>query len=221
MTLPWPMLRRTALWAGLLTSSVASAQSYAYADPQALSGPGFYGAALYQFGIPVGGTHGYIADVAWRGVGVELGWTVRQSISVGVALGWNVFYENTTGVVTSVPGNKQPGFAIYGNQDRSFNFFPLLVDFRYIPRLKDGIRPFVGLGLGGYITAQYLGIGLTSYTQTAFQLGVAPEVGVVVPVQGGAAVQFSARYNLAFSGGGVDFQQWVGLSLGLAWGSAL
>jgi hypothetical protein len=214
-------LRTTALLGVLVTSVTASAQTYYYANPQGSSGPLFYGSVVYQLGVPVGGTHGYIADVEWRGIGVDLGWLVRPSVSIGVALAWNVFYENTTTVINSVPGNKQPGFAIFGNQDRSFNFFPLLVDFRYLPRLKNGIRPFLGLGIGGYITTQYLGIGLTSYTQTAFQLGVAPELGVIIPVEGGAAVQFSARYNLAFSGGGVDFQQWLGLSLGLAWGSAL
>jgi Outer membrane protein beta-barrel domain len=217
----WPVkaLRTTVLLGALLTSVSAGAQTYFYATPE--GSLGFYGSLLYQLGLPVGATHGYISDVEWRGVGVDLGWMVRPNVSIGVALGWNVFYENTTGTVTSVPGNKSPGFAIYGNQDRSFNFFPLLVDFRYAPRLKDGLRPFFGVGIGGYVTTEYLGIGLTSYTQTAFQLGVAPEVGFLVPVEGGAAVQFSARYNLAFPAGGVDFQQWLGLSLGLAWGAGL
>jgi hypothetical protein len=214
-------LRRMALLCLLLSSAGARAQTYYYADPHASSGPAFYGSLLYQFGIPIGETHAYISDVSWRGLGVDLAWMANPSISIGLSLAWNVFYENTTAVVSRLPGNQQPGFAVYGNQDRSFNFFPLLVDFRYLPRLNNGIRPFFGLGIGGYITAQNLGIGLTSYTQTAFQLGVAPEVGVLFPVQGGAGVEVSARYNLAFSGGGIDLQQWLSLSLGLVWGSAL
>jgi hypothetical protein len=51
--------------------------------------------------------------------------------------------------------------------------------------------------------------------------GLAPEIGLLVPVQSGVAVQFSVRYNMAFAGGGIDFQQWVGLSLGVAWGPGL
>jgi hypothetical protein len=216
-------LRTTALLAVLFGSATAGAQTYySFGAPQnSVGGGAFYGSVVYQFGIPIGNTHDYISDVEWRGVGVDLGWMVKPSFSIGLALGWNVFYENTTTVITYLPGNKTPGFAISGNQDRSFNFFPLLADFRYLHRLKNGVRPFIGVGIGAYITTQYLGIGLSSFSETACQFGVAPELGVIIPVEGGAAVQLSARYNMAFAGGGVDFQQWLGLSLGVAWGPAL
>jgi len=217
-------LRTTALLAVLCASTTAGAQTYYYGDPPP-SAPGgagsFYGSVVYQLGIPVGNTFDYISDVEWRGLGVDLQWMLKPTISVGLALGWNVFYENINATIDYVPGNRTPGFAISGNQDRSFNFFPLLADVRFLPRLKNGVRPFLGLGIGGYVATQSLGIGLHTYTQTAFLFGLAPEVGIIVPVEGGAAVQFSVRYNMAFPGGGIDFQQWVGLSLGIAWGSAL
>lgn len=213
-------LRTTALLA-LLCASTAGAQTYYYGDAPSSSGAPFYGSVVYQLGIGVGNTHDYISDVAWRGIGVDLGWLLKPTISIGLALGWNVFYSNVNATINYLPGNKAPGFAISGNQDRSFNFFPLLADFRFLPRLKNGVRPFIGVGIGGYITAQYLGIGLYSYKQTAFMFGLAPEIGLLVPVQSGVAVQFSVRYNMAFPGGGIDFQQWVGLSLGVAWGPGL
>lgn len=211
---------RTALLAGLCASAVARAQTYSYGDVPSASTGAFSGSVLYQLGIPVGATHGYISAVEWRGVGVDLQWKLNATLAVGLALGWNVFYENTSGTLTSVPGNKSPGFAVTGNQDRSLNFVPVLADFRFMPRLR-GVRPFLGLGIGGYVTIQSLGIGLTTYQQTAFLFGVAPEVGFLVPVEGGAAVQFSVRYNMALPGGGMDFQQWVGLSLGIAWGPGI
>jgi hypothetical protein len=214
-------LRTTALLVALCASTTAGAQTYYYGEAENSPAGTFYGSVVYQLGIPVGNTYDYIHDVEWRGIGVDLQWLLKPTISVGLALGWNVFYENINATINYVPGNKAPGFAISGNQDRSFNFFPLLADIRFLPRLKNGVRPFLGLGIGGYVTTQYLGIGLSSFQQTAFQFGLAPEVGILVPVQSGVAVDFSVRYNMAFAGGGIDFQQWVGLSLGVAWGPGL
>jgi hypothetical protein len=214
-------LRTTVLLAALCASTTAGAQTYYYGEPQSSPGSNFYGSVVYQLGIPVGNTHDYISDVSWRGIGVDLAWLLKPNFSLGLALGWNVFYVNTNTTINYLPGNKEPGFAISGNQDRSFNFFPLLFNVRYLPRLKNGVHPFLGLGIGGYVTTEYLGIGLSSYSQTAFMFGLAPEIGVIIPVEGGAAIQFSVRYNMAFAGGGIDFQQWVGLSLGVAWGKGL
>jgi hypothetical protein len=221
-------LRHTALIGFLLCCATAHSQTYYYGDSPTPSGPQFYGAVSYQLGIPVGETYNYIHDVEWRGIGVDLDWMVKPSISIGLALGWNVFYVNTTTTINFVPSDTGPngkpikgGIAIYGNQDRSINFFPLLADFRYLLRLKSGVRPFLGAGIGAYITTQYLGIGLYSYSRTAWQFGLAPELGVIIPIDSGAALQFSARYNMGFASGGIPFQQWLGLNLGFAWGSGL
>jgi hypothetical protein len=220
-------LRLSGIVLVLLCSATAGAQTYYYGNEQVTSGgPQFYGAVTYQLGIPIGNTHTYIQDVAWRGVGVDLQWMVKPTISVGLALGWNVFYENVTTSIqsSSIPGGSGTGtgaLTITGNQDRSFNFFPLLADFRFLPKLKNGTRPFIGAGIGGYITTQYLGIGLYSFQKTAFQFGLAPELGIIIPVESGAAIQLSMRYNMAFAGGGIPFQQWLGLNVGVAWGPGL
>ncbi|HMK73797.1 MAG TPA: hypothetical protein VK454_10690 [Myxococcaceae bacterium] len=215
-------LRLAALASVLLVSAAARAQTYYYGGDQS-SGPQFYGSVTYQLGIPIGNTHSYIQDVAWRGIGLDLQWMVKPTISVGLALGWNVFYENTTTTITTIPGGVPAGtgIAVTGNQDRSINFFPLLADFRFLPKLKSGVRPFLGAGIGGYITTQYLGIGLYSFSKTAFLFGLAPEVGVLIPIEGGAAIQISGRYNMAFGGGGISFQQWLGINVGVAWGPGI
>lgn len=216
-------LRLAALAAFLLVSGGASAQTYYDAGATSSGGPQFYGSVTYQLGIPIGNTHSYIQDVAWRGIGLDLQWMVKPTISVGLALGWNVFFQNVTTTITnpSGSGTSGTGVAITGNQDRSFNFFPLLADVRFLPKLKSNVRPFIGAGIGGYITTQYLGIGLYGFDKTAFQFGLAPELGVLIPIEGGAAIQISARYNMAFGGGGIPFQQWLGLNFGVAWGPGL
>jgi hypothetical protein len=221
-------LRQMAVIGSLLCCATARAQTYYYGDSATSSSPLFYGSVSYQLGIPIGNTFNYVSDVEWRGIGVDLDWLVKPSISIGLAFGWNVFYQNTTTTINFVPSSTGPnglplkgGIAIYGNQDRSFNFFPLLADFRYLHRLKNGVRPFLGVGVGAYITTQYLGIGFYSFQRTDWQFGVAPELGVLIPIEGGAAIQLSARYNMGFPSGGIPFQQWLGLSLGVAWGPGL
>jgi hypothetical protein len=214
-------LRTTAFVGVLLASLSAGAQTYYTGDAPSSPAGNFYGSVSYQLGIPIGNTYDYIHDVAWRGVGVDLQWLLKPNISIGLALGWNVFYENINATINYLPGSSKPGFAISGNQDRSFNFFPLLVDFRFLPKLKSGVRPFLGAGIGAYVTTQYLGIGLYSYTQTAFLFGLAPELGVIIPVEDGLGFTISARYNMAFPGNDIHFQQWLGLSFGVAWGPGL
>ncbi|MGO8971121.1 MAG: hypothetical protein ACLQDQ_16300 [Myxococcaceae bacterium] len=214
-------LRTTALLGVLLASVSAAAQTYYTGDTPSTQPTNFYGSVQYQFGIPIGNTYNYISDVEWRGIGLDLDWMVKPTISIGVALGWNVFYQNTTKLITYLPGQSKPGFAVYGNQDRSFNFFPLLADFRFLPKLKNGVRPFLGLGIGAYITTQQLGIGLSSFSTTQCQFGVAPELGVLIPIDAGSGVQLSTRYNMAFKSGGIPFEQWLGIYLGFVWGGVL
>jgi len=212
-------LRTTAFVAVLLASAAAPAQTYFSGDAQEVSP--FYGSVQYQFGIPIGNTSDYISDVSWRGLGVDLDWMVKPTISIGLALGWNVFYQPTNKVINYIPGQNSPGFAISGPQDRSFNFFPILADVRWLPKLKTGVRPFLGLGVGAYITTQQLGIGLYSYSTTRCQFGLAPELGVLIPVDAGVAVQVSTRYNMAFKSGTIPFQQWLGLYVGVVWGQGI
>jgi len=40
-------------------------------------------------------------------------------------------------------------------------------------------------------------------------------------VEGGAGIQISFRYNMAFAGGGISFQQWLGMNVGVAWGPGI
>jgi hypothetical protein len=212
-------LRTTAFLGVLLASSAVRAQTY-YTGDQTSTSP-FYGSVQYQFGIPIGNTYDYISDVSWRGIGVDLDWMVKPTLSIGLALGWNVFYQPTNKVINYIPGRQNAGFAISGQQDRSFNFFPILADFRWLPKLKTGVRPFLGLGVGAYVTTQQLGIGLYSYSTTQCQFGVAPELGVIIPIDAGAGVQISTRYNMAFQSGGIPFEQWLGIYLGIVWGQGI
>ncbi|MGZ5958455.1 MAG: hypothetical protein ACXWLI_08600 [Myxococcaceae bacterium] len=173
--------------------------------------PSFVGLS-YQFSIPIGETYNYVPQVSWRGIGLDIATFIREDIAVGLAFGWNVFAINTTSTLT------YKGSQITGNQDRAINFWPTLVNVRWFPRVSSNkdTQPYIGLNVGGYITERYLAIGLSADQSTQYLFGLAPEIGVFFQNPLGA-VFVNARYNMAFPGGGVPFQQFLSFNIGYAW----
>ena len=169
-------------------------------------------AVSYQFSIPIGETFNYTSPVSWRGIGLDVATFVRRDLAVGLAFGWNVFHENVTSTINI------RGTDITGNQDRTLNIWPTLVNVRWFPKISSNrdIQPFIGANVGGYIIERYFAVGLTSSTETHYHFGLAPEIGVFFQNPVGA-VLLSARYNMAFAAGGVPFQQFLTINLGYAW----
>jgi hypothetical protein len=74
---------------------------------------------------------------------------------------------------------------------------------------------------GIYYVRQLLDIGLSELTSDAVRFGVAPELGIAIPIRSGAAVVFSTRSDVPFSGGDFlggaqSFQHWS-LDFGVAY----
>ena len=191
----------------LVALIVALSASTARADiPPTLVG------VSYQFSIPIGNTYNYTPPVSWRGIGLDVATFVRKDVTVGLAFGWNVFHENVTSTVNI------KGTDISGNQDRTLNIWPTLANARWFPKISSDrdIQPYIGVNVGGYIIERYFAVGLTSFTETHYHFGLAPEIGVFIQNPVGA-VFINARYNMAFAAGGVPFQQFLAFSLGYAW----
>lgn len=166
----------------------------------------------YQFSIPIGETSTFTPPVSWRGVGLDVAAFVRKDLAVGLAFGWNVFHDNVTGTFS------YKGTDIYGNQDRTLNIWPTLVNARWFPKISSNrdIQPYIGGNIGGYIIERYFAVGVTAVQETHYHFGLAPEIGVFFQNPVGA-VFVNARYNMAFASGGVPFQQFLTFSLGYAW----
>jgi len=166
----------------------------------------------YQFSVPIGETANYTSPVSWRGFGLDVMTWVRRDLSVGLAFGWNVFFNNTTQTINI------KGVDITGNQDRTLNVWPTLVNARWFPAISSNrdIQPYIGANVGGYIIERYLGIGLTAFQETHYHFGLAPEIGVLFEQRYGV-IFLNARYNMAFAAGGVPFQQFLGFNFGYAW----
>jgi hypothetical protein len=166
----------------------------------------------YQFSIPLGNTATYTPPVSWRGIGLDVATFVQRDLAVGLAFGWNVFFDNTSSTISF--NNTR----ITGNQDRALNVWPTLANVRWFPKLSSNrdIQPYIGANIGGYIIEQYLAIGFTAVQETHYHFGLAPEIGVFFQNPVGA-IFLNARYNMAFAGGGLPFQQFLSLNLGYAW----
>jgi hypothetical protein len=166
----------------------------------------------YQFSVPIGNTYNFTPPVSWRGIGLDVASFIRPDVAVGLAFGWNVFHENTTSTITI------RGTEISGNQDRTLNVWPTLVNVRWFPKISSNrdLQPYIGANIGGYIIERYFAVGLTASQETHYHFGLAPEIGVFFQNPVGA-VFINARYNMAFASGGVPFQQFLGFSLGYAW----
>lgn len=185
----------------------------------------WYGAATYQVSFPLGDTKDFIEDVSWRGFGLDFRYTVEKNVSVGFVTGWNIFYEQvdeTTELTGSVPG------AITALSNRYTNFIPVMLNAHYYMGEKGKMRPYAGLCAGGYYVDQEMQIGIADVINDSWEWGVAPELGVIIPVQRDLGVIVAAKYNYIFTDEAVfegtqlerTFQNsYWGIAVGVVWQS--
>jgi len=186
--------------------------------PRAGHAQQWYGAATYQISFPLGDTKDRIDEVSYRGFGLDFRKTISPGTTAGLLFGWNVFYERThetTQLETNPPG------AVTGTQDRTLNVFPIMVGVHRYLGQRGRALPYAGVSAGGYIFLQRLGIGISVIDNDRWDWGIAPEAGVVVPLERGSVLVVNGRYNYAFTGesvGGEDINhQWWGINVGFAW----
>ena len=84
-----------------------------------------------------------------------------------------------------------------------------------------GVQPYVGLSLGIYWIRQTQDSESSAFAAEDVLFGVAPEVGLAIPLRREVAMIFSTRYDVPFSGadflgGAQSFRYWS-LGLGLAY----
>ena len=178
----------------------------------------WFGTATYQISFPLGDTKDYTDNTSFRGVGLDFRYTLNKSTTVGITLGWNVFYERND--ETILVETENPG-AITGTQDRYLNSFPIMASIHYYFGQKRGIRPYLGLNAGVYRMIQRLGIGISAIQNNRWEWGVAPEVGIIFPVDRELAILINGKYNYTFTGEsvvGTDINHsYVTVGLGLVW----
>lgn len=176
------------------------------------------GSLTYQISVPMGDTKDFTGKTSFRGIGLDFRYTVQKSTTVGFILGWNVFNERsyeTTEIATDNPGT------ITGTQDSYLNSYPIMINAHYHFGNKGQVRPYLGLNAGGFIMTQRLGIGIHAFENTRWEWGVAPEAGILIPINYDSGFLVSGKYNYAFTGEsavGTDINNsYVSLSVGFYW----
>lgn len=185
----------------------------------------WYGAATYQVSFPTGDTKDFIEAISWSGFGLDFRYTVQKEVSVGFVTGWNSFYEQVN-ETTQLTGNN-PG-AITALSNRYTNFVPVMMNAHYYMGKKGEIRPYAGLSAGGYWVTQELQVGIATFKNDSWEWGVAPELGVIIPVQRSLGIIVAGKYNFLFTKEtvfeGTQLEKeltngYWGIQVGIAWQS--
>jgi hypothetical protein len=155
----------------------------------------WYGAFTYSVSFPSGDTKTFTDEISWRGIGLDYRYMIDRTYSVGLFFGWNVFYERAENKTTQTENG-----AVTGTSDRYINAFPIMANIHYYFGQRKSIRPYVGLNAGGYIMLQRFEIGIFAWQKDQWQWGVAPEAGVVIPVERDFGIMLNGKFNYAFTG---------------------
>jgi outer membrane protein W len=154
----------------------------------------WYGAFTYSVSIPTGDTKALVEEISWRGIGLDYRYMIDRTYSVGLNFGWNVLYERSTRTTQTENG------AVTATSDRTLNAFPIMANIHYYFGERKSIRPYVGLNAGGYVMNQRFEIGVYAWEDDSWEWGIAPEAGVVIPVERDFGIMLNGKYNYALTG---------------------
>jgi outer membrane protein W len=169
----------------------------------------------YQMALPVGSTSDYISTFSGRGFGIDYKAFVSPEVAVGGSIGWNVFYEAIPEETYEFNDGTN---ALTGKQWRYINSFPFLLTVDYFFGDYGDPRFFVGGGIGAYRIYQRIDMGIFTSEPREWAFGLAPQVGVAVPLNRDAYFLGSVRFNYAFASGDLkDPTTYIGINLGFAW----
>ncbi len=188
----------------LVTLSLAAAKDLAAQE-------WFWGLA-YQVTTPSGDTKDFADDFSFRNLGLDGRAFVKPNVSFGFFTAWNVFAEKTSETISIAEV-----LDVTGEQFRYINAVPILATAHYYfgQAGRRSIKPYVGLGLGTYWIEQRFEIGFSAIKDSQWHFGVAPEVGIVLPLRSNIAWYLNARYNYAVKANNFT-HQWFGFGIGFA-----
>ena len=150
----------------------------------------------YDWAMPMGDMKDYIENDSWLGFGLDLRTFKSENVSFGLSVSYSEFYENTTDLI------ELPSGAISGQQYRHLFAVPLMLSaFYHGGHAGYGARPYIGLNAGAYYFHQEFNVGAIFTDNSNWIFGVAPEVGLLLPVRGTVGTVLHVRYNYPMSAG--------------------
>ncbi len=165
----------------------------------------------YNVSVPSGNTKEFIDNTSWRGASLEARKVLGDNASWGLLFGWYVFDQ------IQVDSLSRPGIDITGKPFKYVNAFPVQLTGHYYLGERRGTRFFLGGGAGLVFYQERVDVGLFRIEQNKTLFGIAPEIGVAIPLNWSLRGVLNVRYNYTTSSGDVPSQSWWGFGVGLAW----
>lgn len=165
-----------------------------------LSAQRYYASLMWSVATPAGAFRSFVDETSASGMGLDVQWWVQDHISVGLVAGYNMWsdvYRNRTHHFQS--GEYEA--AMNGTQVHTVNAFTIMAGSRYVFGRSRDVRPFVGLAAGAVTSNQVLDVGFVEFNETNWHFGVAPSVGLLIPVSFQTMVDLSARMSYGFPSG--------------------
>ena len=165
----------------------------------------------YNMALPSTETTDFVDETSFRGFGFEARAFSRNNLSVGVSLNWNVFSEVTDELISVDHGH------VSGTQRRMVYAVPVMASAHYYfrdPWSREKVIPYAGIGGGAYRIEEILEIGVFEVIEDSWHFGLAPEVGMMVPLADLYAM-VNLKYNYAFEGGGQQPHSYWGINVGI------
>ena len=167
--------------------------------------------AEYTVSLPQGATKEFTDNTSWRGATLEARKILSQNLTVGLLFGWYTFNEVKVGTASV------PGIDVTGVPYTYLNSFPIQATAHYYLGKRRGTRLHLGGGAGVTINERRLDVGLYRIQRTKAQFSVFPEIGVSIPLNWSLRGVLAVRYNYSLKSGDMPAQEYVGISVGLAW----
>jgi outer membrane protein W len=168
----------------------------------------------YTMSLGVGDQADYINAASFRGFTFDGRGFISDQVSMGGVFTWSTFYEKLGGV-TVTDGTT----TLTGNQYRYINAFPMLLTAHYYTNNDPySTRAYLGTGLGAYKITKRTNVGVWSVEDAYWHFGIAPEVGILIPINMDTKFNIGLKYHYAFKTKESINYSWFGLNLGFAWG---
>ena len=166
----------------------------------------------WNVGFPTADTKDYLVDedISLGGMGLDYRHFVQDNLSIGWYFAWDFFNGATEGTTTFVNGD------VTGVQRNILNYFPIMVNSHYYFGESEGVRTYVGAGLGTVHTLQRTSIGTFYINNNNWHFGIYPEVGILVPVFGDKNISLGAKYHVAFETDDSINYSYLSLNLGFS-----
>lgn len=166
----------------------------------------------YSMALPVGKTGDLISKYQWRGFGIEGKYFLTDQITLGWQTGWNTMYQEERG--SFVEGTRTRT----GTQYRWLNIWPALATINYFFGEDGDTQPYLGAGIGTYWIEQRTQMGLFSSTDDTWNFGIAPEIGVLFPLNLNSNLYLNLKYNYGMNGSeDVEDYSYLTFNVGFLW----